>query len=1305
CEAAIEKYPDSFGAKECKRLIVSIESKSLSFKAEQVNLPNEPFLIKIQHANVAKAHFKLIEVDTDDFVKYSRMNYDDQLKKLNKQKAVRKWSIQLPQAGDFRQHTVEAKVDALALGTYVLMMGSDNDFSSKALTSYLFFGVSNIGYWVREKRGEGNDFVVFDRTTGTPMQGVAATFYAQDYDRKIRQNKLRKFDTQISDRNGFVTSQTVERYFQVEFKKGEDELFFGDGFSNYRSSNQRKAYQQTHFFLDRAIYRPGQTVYFKAIVLEKDADNMPRILTNEKVTITIRDANYQEVEQLQLTTNEYGTVNASFTAPSGGLLGNMSLQSSAGKSQQNFRVEEYKRPKFAVQFEPIQESYKLDEQVTVKGNAQAFAGNNIDGAKVQYRVVRDVRYPWIPWWYRRYYPRSESMEIKNGETKTDANGQFEVEFPALPDRSTDAAQKPEFVFTIYADVVDITGETHSAQTEVKVGMIALQADISLQDRMEISDFDSLAIMTKNLNGQFEAAKGTIKIQSLEMPDQVYIKRYWQQPDQYLMRKKDFKKAFPNYAYKDENEIQNWAVQKTVLESDFDTEQNKQLALDSKKWKAGAYVLTMKTQDRYGQAVELKKHFTLYDWGKKDLALTEMGWSELDKNRYEPKETAELQIATATDELMALFELEKDQKIVEREWIKVTDFATKKMQIEESDRGNFHYHLSYGKYNRTTNTTQTVVVPWSNKELKIEYATFRDKLKPGQEEEWQIKISGPKGEKVAAEMVATMYDASLDQFVGHNWNLNPFPTAGYSYLGMNARHFNQVGSKNVGRYYRPDVEAPYRQYPALNLFGYGNYYGEEVIAFSAEPRGGVLNRFRSMAKSESMSTESAPPPPPPPPAKEMEVQEETLAMDASDVAYGEESDNRGEEMPTNDFSNIQVRTNLNETVFFMPELKTDKDGNIILKFTMNEALTKWKFLGLAHTQDLQIATTQQEVRTQKELMVQPNAPRFMREGDRITFTAKVSNLTEQVMAGSAMIELLDATTMQPVAALFDLKNAEQNFTVEAGQSARLTWTLDVPSVAKVPALTHRVIAKAGDFSDGEESTLPILTNRMLVTETMPLPIRGKKRKDFTFASLANSDESETLEHQSLTLEFTSNPAWYAVQALPYLMEYPHDCIEQTFNRYYANALATSVADAHPRIKQVFESWKQADASALQSNLSKNQELKYALLEETPWVMNAQSEAEQKQNIGLLFDLNRMAEEQNAVIDKLLERQAANGGFAWFVGGRENWYMTQYIVEGIGHLDKLDVQSVQNDDRLKRILDNAIKFIDEEVVKDYEQRKRS
>lgn len=406
-----------------------------------------------------------------------------------------------------------------------------------------------------------------------------------------------------------------------------------------------------------------------------------------------------------------------------------------------------------------------------------------------------------------------------------------------------------------------------------------------------------------------------------------------------------------------------------------------------------------------------------------------------------------------------------------------------------------------------------------------------------------------------------------------------------------------------------------------------------------------------------------------------------------------------------FGDVKVRTNLNETVFFLPELSTDAEGNVIVKFKMNEALTKWKFLGFAHTEDLKFGLTEKEIVTQKELMVLPNPPRFMREDDEIEFTAKVSNLTEKELTGTAIIQLFDATTMQPVDDLFGLKNAEVPFTAKAGQSARLAWNLEVPSVAKVSGLVHRVVAKSGTFSDGEEDALPILTNRMLVTETLPLPVRGKKKEEFVFVSLKNSGASNTLEHQSFSLEFTSNPAWYAVQALPYLMEYPYECIEQQFNRYYANALATTVANAHPQIRQVFEKWKASDAGAMASNLSKNQELKSALLEETPWVLQAQSEEEQKRNIALLFDLNRMADEQQATLNKILERQSQSGGFAWFPGGEENWYMTQYIVEGLAHLQKLGVKELGQNQRVQEMLQRAVQFIDAKFVEHYEQLQRS
>ncbi|MEL7021154.1 MAG: hypothetical protein AAGK47_06080 [Bacteroidota bacterium] len=261
---------------------------------------------------------------------------------------------------------------------------------------------------------------------------------------------------------------------------------------------------------------------------------------------------------------------------------------------------------------------------------------------------------------------------------------------------------------------------------------------------------------------------------------------------------------------------------------------------------------------------------------------------------------------------------------------------------------------------------------------------------------------------------------------------------------------------------------------------------------------------------------------------------------------------------------------------------------------------------------------------------------------------------------------------------------------------MSWRIRIPK-AITQAVVHRVVAQAGNYTDGEESAVPVLTNRMLVTETQPLPVAANTTKHFTFAGLKNASASNTLQHEKFILEFTSNPAWYAVQSLPYLMEYPHDCIEQTFNRYYANALATTVANQHPKIKQVFEKWKNADV--LVSMLSKNEDLKSALLAETPWVLQAQSEETQQKNIGLLFDLNKMAYEQEQALQKIMQRQSSSGGFSWFPQGRDNRYMTQYIVEGLGHLEQLGVQQLRTDNKTANMLRKALTFIDLELRDEY------
>ncbi len=1299
CEKAESKAKDSYGAGRCRVLRAQILRKNLSVDMEQVNLPNEPMLASISYQNVNQVFVKVVKLESADRRKLGELRDRKQyLPFLNGLKTVQSKTVNLPQEGDFRSHRVEIKMDGLPFGYYAILVADNNAFTDqKNAVTYLFTHVSNISYWSRRDHKNKTEFFVVHRKTGEPLRSVKANYYVREYNSKSRKYDFNDRGQGTTDSDGYLKPNVRDKEsFQVRWSMGDDVLNLDDYHSNYTYRERDESRSSTFFFLDRAIYRPGQTVYFKGVVVNFDKERMPKVVSNQEVGVTFLDANRQEVDKLILTTNEFGTINGSFVAPKSGMLGRMSLRSTVSGAK-NFRVEEYKRPKFEVDFEPVKVSYKIGDEVRVIGNAKAYAGSNVDGAKVKYRVVRETVYPYWRYYWRGYFPPSESMEITNGETTTDADGKFNITFTAVPDRTAATKNKPQFTYRIYADVTDITGETHSSTSNVSVGHIALSINITVPEKMDRNELSKkeFEISSKNLNGEFENAQGEITIHKLVDPNKILRKKYWGKADVFLMTKAEFEKDFPMDIYKDEDQITNWEVGKEVMKTRFDVSKNPTVAFGNTNWEIGGYVLTLNTQDKYGEKIELKKHFTLYDQKAGKFPVNMILYSDLEKEKYEPGETAKYFIGSTYQPIKVLHEVEFENKIIERKWLTVNGIEDLRRSVLEKHRGNLGYHLSFVKNNRNYNQSNTIQVPWSNKDLNFEYSTFRDKLSPGQEEEWRIKITGNKKEKVAAEVVAAMYDASLDEFASNYWGLNLYPS---NYIGRHLRsgNFTSVRSQLYARDWQIRARGTSRNYRNLNWFGFGLHANRpRVFSTAAATRTTEMAAPMSM---EPMEMDSA---------SDMVFEEKESRRSAkknfksADVAAGNAGQADGipleEDTKKPDFSNVKVRTNLNETVFFMPEVMTDANGDVILKFTMNEALTRWKFLGLAHTKDLKFGVTQKEIVTQKELMVLPNAPRFFREGDKIEFTAKVSNLTEKELAGSAKLELFDALTMQSVDGLLENKNPVISFTAGAGQSARLAWNLNIPK-GKVMVITHRVVAQAGDFSDGEESSLPVITNRMLVTETMPLPVRGNQTKQFTFDRLKKAN-SNTLQHHEMTLEFTSNPAWYAVQALPYLMEYPYDCTEQIFSRYYANSLATNVANSHPKVKTIFEKWKGTDA--MKSNLSKNQELKSALLEETPWVLAAQSEEEQRKNIGLLFDLNRMSDERAEAIAKIADRQLSNGGFSWFPGGRDSWYITQYIVEGMGHLEALGVNDLQEDPKLSKMLSRAIVFIDNRIAEQYEE----
>ncbi|MEO8403485.1 MAG: alpha-2-macroglobulin family protein [Chitinophagaceae bacterium] len=1234
---------------------------------------------------------------------------------LNNTTPIKSWEQALPATTDLLSHTTEIKIDGLPSGQYILLASTSKNFSKgEAMLGARVFYVSNISFVNNAK-----DYFLLNRENGQPLAAASVQVWEQKYDYTSSKYTKIKKGLYKSDANGFFQMQQVYdenkrpvyNQYQLEISYADDKLFMDDMINDnryfYSYVDAPKPYTSIIMFGDRAIYRPGQTVYFKGIaMLRGTVEKKNDILTGYKTTIYLRDANGQTVDSLKMISNEFGSFSGKFQLPESGLNGSFSLATSNNEGLLNFRVEEYKRPKFYVDYEPLKGTYKVNEKIAVAGLAKAYAGNNIDGATVKYRVVRQPRYIYYWLFSKSWQPPTEAMEIAHGELKTDKDGKFKVEFTAIPDLKIDKKFQPVFDYTVYADITDINGETRSGQKLISVSYRSLILSNTIPSIVPVDSLKTLSISTENMNGEYVPALVKVVITKLKEEKRLIRQRYWNRPDQFIFSKDEYIRNFPYDEYNNEIDPVSWEKGETVFEKSDSSKVNSQFSLGNKQWTAGFYIIEISTKDKNGEDVKDVQYVQLDDEKSNQLSKPQYLWTDHPVPAIEPGQSASLKIGTSADNLFVIQDLDKAKNnlgpVHIYSYIKLNqEKRSISFSATEADRGGYGASWFFVKHNRVYQYNQTINVPWTNKDLSIEYATFRDKTLPGSEEKWKVKISGYKNEKVAAEMLASMYDASLDQFAKLTWSK---PYIWYSYY----RAVSWNASDNFGderasqkRWTYPTYKNLIKNYD-VTIFDKNN--GGLVLGYEEVNHRNLYIRGTAPAMEALGNTEVS------------QRQFASLDFDDMPAPYrgnqlkksggfdfnmdaGLKVDAAGQPTEGQQDATVQIRKNFNETAFFFPDLRTDSSGAIEFSFTLPEALTKWKFQAMTHTKDLAFGYSTKDIVTQKELMVQPNAPRFLREGDKMEFSAKIVNLSDKEVTGQAELQLVDATTNQSVDGWFKNIIPNQFFTIAAGQSAAIKFPIEIPYRFS-SALVWRIVAKAGAISDGEENSLPVLTNRMLVTETLPLWMRGTGTKNFTFDKLLKSGNSETLQQHALTVEYTSNSAWYAVQALPYLMEYPYECAEQTWNRYYANSLATFIANSSPRIKQIFEKWKITDTAALMSNLQKNQELKAVLLEETPWVMQAKTEAEQKKNIALLFDMIRMSKELSSAFDKLKKMQSDNGGFVWFNGGPDDRYMTQYIVTGIGHLKRLNSISAGENDKLKTILISAIPYLDKKIKEDYD-----
>lgn len=1293
CQVTVARFPKSYGAEECESLESTIRQKNMSFTVEKANLINKPFRAYLTYKNLSKLYVRVIPMAYEDYLHI--YNQDQIVENLVKIPPAKEWSISLPNDTDYQTHYLEFKMPALAAGFYIILVSDSSGFTlNDNAIAYQGTWVTNLSFINRSTKGGGYDFYVLDRETGKPLKNVTANLWYSKYNYSSRNYDYKKLDTKISDEQGYFSFNPTKddyTYFGVELINGSDRYRTGDNSLYMYKETSYKPSRDIHttLFTDRSIYRPGQTIYFKGIMISTEGKKS-EIVTHHSTTVTFYDVNYQKISSLDLTTNEYGSYSGTFIAPSGVLTGRMTITDAYGSV--GVSVEDYKRPKFEVMFPPITGSYRLNDSVKVMGTAKAYSGANIDGAEVKYRVVRKASFPywWWNWW--GYYPSSPDMEIAQGVTTTNDTGGYAIIFKAIPDYSVSKAASPTYDYTIYADVTDINGETHSGQTSVMVAYHALNLNVDIPAEVDKDKEQSFKIIATNTNGTIDTANGNITIYRLKEPGRIFRSREWEKPDKFIMTKENYYADFPNDIYSDENNMYKWEREENIFKSDFDTRKGTDLPLKMQDWKPGYYVMEAHTKDKYGEDVKDLKYFTVFsDKGIELPGNTPDFFSAL-KVEGEPGDKAAFILGSKNNDVNVIYEIAEPGIPVHREWLTLNGDQKKiEVPITERDRGNFTVHFSWVKNSREYQHDATITVPWTNKKLDLKFETFRNKLLPGQNEEWRIHISNDKGAAAAAEMMATLYDESLDAFKPHNWSFNLYGSNYYALNWETSLAFGAGVSSLYEDYWNQDVATPdARSFDQLNWFGYA-YYGNYGGRFHGREEDMVAAPMAGIAETKTT------------PQKEANVSVRGARTDATDYIIDGVKKSAPPSQPKPDLSNISARTNFNETAFFYPQLETDSLGNVSIKFTVPEALTRWKMMGLAYTKDLKIGEIYNELVTQKELMVVPNAPRFFRENDTIDFTSKVTNLSAKDLNGNAQLIIYDAITMKPVDIFVKTNNTSEDgarsFSVKKGLSTNLSWKLAIP--VGLGAITYKVVAKADNYSDGEEMTLPVLTNRMLVTETLPLPIRGNETKTYRFDKLISQNNgSTTLQNYKLTLEYTPNPAWYAVQSLPYLMEYPYECAEQTFARYYANSIASNIANSSPKIKAVFDSWKNQTPDALLSNLEKNQDLKSVMLQETPWVLDAKNESERKQRVALLFDLNHMGNELGKAISKLEKMQTSNGGWPWFEGEPDDRYITQYIITGMGHLDHLGIKNVRDDSKVWNMVERGVTYLDEQIQADYE-----
>lgn len=1266
-EEGINKYPNYSRIGLLKNIQKTILQKNIEITTKSAVKPHEKLNISIVTRNVDMLQMSVYKVNATalEYLSHKFNVGGDEGKLYPKRVLIETKVVPIAKNTLFNETDTTVSIETSDYGIYELLV-EESGTSKISEKSVVGFTVTDLAVIFSPNSGMERSLDIRcytpDRTTGEPYGDVTIQNYApkwngKKYDLNFVGNSFSDVEKQYSVSLGNSNEFAV-------FQRGKDKFFTSNTYRYwYGNTEQRDTKMQVSLFTDRSLYRPGQTVYFKGIAYISNKKQQ-KVIKNKQFDVNLFNVNNEIVETKKMVSNDFGSFSGEFVLPESGLNGAYRLET--GENSINLWVEEYKRPTFEVALTRPKNETRFSEEVVVKGNAAAYAGYYINGADVKYRVVRRTHR--FCWWINQI-----DKIIVSGTTKSDADGNFEVKFTPEKDKSIaldiplrikNEDKGAFYTYYIYADVTDSKGETQQGEQTMSVGDKALFIIAQMPGKADKNDALKLDVVTQTLNGETVYSDMEYKIVSLKSAE-----KYYENTDGKTI----------------------WEENKIVVSGRFNTKDK--LILDLKKNLSGMYKIIFTTKDNRENEVKYESNFILYDTKEKKPPVKTYKWLLPEKTEVGVGESGVVRFGTSAKNVFVLYEVLDGDEIIEKRWVKMTDeIKTFELPFKSDYGGGVTMRFTFVKDEQFFTETVQIIRKVEEKKLTPTVSVFRDKLQPGEKAEWTIAVPEIKADSKKGEVMTSMYDASLDALRPHSWYFNPTyrewvkPIPQWTVEGFDSKSDNAWIQIN-GFDRVESIQLDKFNWFGLNLGGDNRYKERQMrIRGVSSLDGNKIAMEEDVSLLEDAATVEFG-------AASMQdkvvaVQKEMKSAPTNSLVV--EGGEQSQEKPT-------LRTNFNETAFFYPQLRTDDEGNVKVNFTAPESLTKWHLKMLAHTEDLFFGQNEAFAVTQKELMVQMNLPRFVRHSDKLTLSANVVNLSDATLSPKVKLEVINPENNQAI----PINNSEKqidNIIVKATKSVE--WEL--PELKDYDLVIVKITAQTEHFSDGEQKYLPILPDKVLVTESQTITLRAGQTRTFTFENfIRNFQKTDT---KNFTVEYAGNPAWYAVQALPAIAEPILNNAIDYLTAYYANTLAGYIANANPQLKSTFDKWKNRDKNVLMSNLDKNQELKNMLLEETPWVAEAKDETEQKRRIALLFDLNQQQYKSKTNLEKLLQLQTSDGGFAWFEGMPENRYITQEIALNLARLHKITKQNIATDKAIFESMKRALNYLDLQIANDFFELKK-